>query len=1370
MKTKIIIASYLIFCLGKIANSQVSLQTGSPDINLPLYSVTDAVNRLGTTVSLSYVGGNGIKVDDAGSFVGTGWDIHAGGFISREQIGEPDDQKQRTSYPEVYFFPQTQQDYNTQQTNFANYVANYYPNGYLYSEYSPADVITNAGAYSLLKPGAILAPQKYLADRQQDVFTFNMNGRVGKFMIGKDHSILFLNEKDNKLKLTPTFDETLINQNIRTTLSAFTITDENGIQYIYQDMELSEVIKYIQPVVYSSTDGTASSAPIYPALTYGVVFSPITSSSCSTSAGQPLVALKGVRTGQYTCNKWVLTKIINPVTSNTLQFTYLTEQLVTDANHVVTATTSGSQCSINITVNAISIKTKKLTSIYNQYGDKVEFVYGAIRQDLQGDYVLSKVNFYKNSVLVSDVAFSYGYFYQNTIQSFSAIYTAQQMPYLRLCLLQLQKEGLNSLKEAPYKFDYYTCINSADVGAANTSDIVPPKFTVFKDGWGYYNWASKGFGSLPIPANGGIYPAWVYNVITGTSSLYAGVPDTRQVISGLSAEVGLIKTIAYPTGGSLLYNYEPNYVYYNNTNTQVGGVRIKSTILTDNTTPNVSTETDYSYTLGTGSSSSGWGYNVPVYSTSGQTIVPSACGSGHGPSISAKSMVSNFLWDTQGLGATVSGAFDNTLWGIAAAIILQVIEGWFSSPPSSTTYASTVQFNSPVNYNNVLPLNYSQVALSNTSGGITNGKTIYYYTSSTDYPLEVAGDDPIYAMKQRYGYWKYGLVKKVEIYSNASATSPIKATQYNYSANTSNYSTSSNFLSQAWMATTNEEVCETISYTFSAATSSTSEISAESYYPFTGKLDLVSTNEYTYDPSNLTNGVLNTTSYQYNADGFISLKDEYNSKGQKIETIYKYPDDYTATGTVATMKQYNIIAPPILTEKYIYKSTTKYLLYGTITSYTQPRDISPSIVYKFAGTSSPIIDNSVIQPFNSAQVLRDATYYQPVAIFNYDASSGALIQKTARNDNTAYIVDPTDPNRLLAKVANASGTDVIAYTSFEQSSSKGWLFSGTLTADATSPTGNNCFLLGTALAQPNGAIISVNVNQSATYVVSYWTKNASSYSVTGSTNIKKGRTVMGWTYYEHTVSNVSGYITVSGNGYIDELRLYPVSTQMTSYCYDIYFKNISTECDAANRITYYEYDGLGRLSVTRNQDRYIVKTYCYNYAGQSTNCSGSVFYNTALAGYFKGPCSAGYISDNVTYLVPANTYYSFISADDANQQALTDIANNGQTYANNHPACRVPQNISITYSNSTNFYGHVKFTNLATGSIYTYDLISNKPAGTVAGTIPQGVYSVYMSSSGTGNYSYRVYDQIQSGSPTFTIPSIDFSAASITTESLSVGN
>ncbi len=72
--------------------SQVNLQTGSATFSLPMFNWQDNKSSLNTVVALSYNSGSGLKVSEVASNVGQGWNLVAGGVITRMQLGEPDDQ------------------------------------------------------------------------------------------------------------------------------------------------------------------------------------------------------------------------------------------------------------------------------------------------------------------------------------------------------------------------------------------------------------------------------------------------------------------------------------------------------------------------------------------------------------------------------------------------------------------------------------------------------------------------------------------------------------------------------------------------------------------------------------------------------------------------------------------------------------------------------------------------------------------------------------------------------------------------------------------------------------------------------------------------------------------------------------------------------------------------------------------------------------------------------------------------------------------------------------------------------------------------------------------------------------------------------
>ena len=1244
---KIVTLIYFVLIFSKL-EAQVKLQTGVPDINFPLYSVSDANNRLNAGVSLTYTGGNGINVDDPGSCVGTGWDLKYGGCISRQQVGEPDDQMQTGSFNVFGLGPSVINSNNTTLQNgfnvntaFNKYVTQYFPNGYLYSEFNPNDVITDGGAYNYTTKceEQSLTPPKYLADRQIDVFTFDLNGRVGKFLIGRDanHTLLFLNQADSKLKIQVQFDPTLLSQNIRTTIKGFTVTDEKGIQYVFQDRELTEVIQYTTMQLYNSVDGTPYSqatliplaqniipnvCPI-PLLMNGTYPSLFNYTSYNSTTNFQFKVYEGTRTGQYTCNKWMLTRIINPLTQKTIEFTYNTETVVTNGTHSVLLAELNNTSTINVYINLYSSIFKKPALIYNQYGDKVEFIYGSARLDLPGNTVLSKINFYKDNLWVSDEEFNYGYFFKSIVRNFTDNFTAQEIPFLRLSLLQFQKRGQNNTLEPPCLFGYYT-----STGTGKINDIVPPQFTFYKDFWGYYNGiADYTTDALAATPSGSIYSYGIYSAMLFQSNIFKN--------PSLLAQNGMIKSITYPTGGSLTYSYELNNVSYNGENTIAGGVRVNSVIKSDNINIADNLITNYAYLLSDEVTSSGWGYNAPVNTESKMVRLYNGC-SGNVPTCSAKSASLTL----EKLAPINSNIFMSSFWEgtnpyvVIAINLLNLYYVLF--PPQVSLYSDyteTFFYSDAINFNNTLPQMYSRVEITNVNGNNNNGKTVYSFTSSSDYSLEEPNDIPLHTMKQRFGYWRYGLLKTKEIYNSENLVNPIYKISNTYNADPTVYNTNSNYLSQNWAPTEYLTLCTpyynmNIDSPDPAGTPFTiylrnnltgtsniplipNNINSVTYSPFSGVVNLIQSVESTLDANG--NLLTKTTNYNYNSNNFLVSTIQYKSSGEKLETDYTYSNDYSSSITlISIMQGSNNITAPILTERYIYPDgVTKYLISGTINEYGLISNNDIKVINRYDFRSASPVLNSALLPISNSQIVRDPNYYILNSQFGYD-NNGTLNQVlTEGNKISSTLYDDSSPDFLWAKVANASASD-IAYTSFETNGTGNWSFlPSNITSTVGAISGSNAYNLSTGISTIN------TLSSSNIYTLSFWV-NGAMPTITGTiassggliqenSHFAKIKSLNGWDLYMGSITGVTG-VSITNTGsttYIDELRLYPANAFMKTSTFNV-IKGKTADIDVNNNITSFVYDDLARLKLILDQNGNILKKIDYEFQQQQTSITSSV--------------------------------------------------------------------------------------------------------------------------------------------------------------------
>jgi hypothetical protein len=181
--------------LVKYAGYPVSYHTGSPNINIPIYTVQNG--PLEVPISLSYHA-SGLKVQELGSWVGAGWSLNAGGVITRSVVGLPDDR-------------------GISSTNVTNgQWSDFGYNSYLGTTNGNVD---DAGFHQGRKDG------------EPDFYFFNFGKYTGKFYFRDDSTPITVPEQD--LKIEPDYKYLTTPYENGTCFQRFKITTPDGTQYFF---------------------------------------------------------------------------------------------------------------------------------------------------------------------------------------------------------------------------------------------------------------------------------------------------------------------------------------------------------------------------------------------------------------------------------------------------------------------------------------------------------------------------------------------------------------------------------------------------------------------------------------------------------------------------------------------------------------------------------------------------------------------------------------------------------------------------------------------------------------------------------------------------------------------------------------------------------------------------------------------------------------------------------------------------------------------------------------------------------------------------------------------------------------------------------
>lgn len=1201
------IATFL-FCLSS-SFAQVNPQNGSGFYQIPIFSFQDPKSGLSHSVGINYSSGNGLIVSSRAGNLGQNWSLLAGGSIYRKQNGEPDDQNSTGAFPimptsnfrgfnqEIALY-----DANYQSQPYAgdpysrDYIDNYYPNGFMYSEFGVdmVDIIPGQSTGDFNK--ANMGPREIgmiprfqssmdrrykqsrrsLADREQDVFIYDFNGMTGEFVIGKDGNIELLN--DTKLQITKSTTD-LTSQNIRTRINEFIIKDIQGVQYKFSAYELTEVMMPEEQASYG-----------------------IPSFTLKITMGEPK--------GKYTIQKWLLTEIVNTETLEKIIFTY--DQYDIDVVQSQTPTYQNSEGqvaeSVEIMVNRSRSKLKRISNISFPDGHSLDFNYnrGFTRPDVPDDKPLYKIMLSYNSQEKYTYTFNYGFFFKKEIKdetthTFSTVPAADRR-YSRLCLTSVRKSGIG-IQEPPYKFSYYTGSENTDV-----NNIVPPFDCLAEDHWGYYTRNTN------LDIHVALTKEALKELLTN--------PNTYRTPSLGTAALGLLKKVEFPLGGSLTFDYEQNY---SKSPTQQlvdivhGGVRVFKTTLNDGVSTAHDIITNYNYTL-TDGSSSGWGYEPPNYLVEREVKIWNA-GNLNGYTqdgkvrseilVSASKMGKRVLMNSGDRflrSAITNSPLDGAFFQVPTPqmVVFNLIMDGFMKRfftlfnPADYLQTNVYNFNS-FEALNPIGVNYSRVEIVNSSVPGGTGKTVQEFVSPPPAPA-FRGAIPAltlpYSGKKRFSPWKYGMLSNEKVYNQAGTL--LKENAYTF-----------NIIETAINNDNNKSCKVEVLRSHSAGadihngstTITLADFSYQYYYPVKGRSELISAVETNKSLSGLT--AQQTTNTTYSADYLPKTISTTRSNGDIVVVKNYNANDYNNISTaIQEMKLRNMLSIPVSTETWLIKpNASEYLVDATINEYfiNTNNEVKLNKIYRLE-TKEPLL-KSLIGEQSPTILVRNATYFKEKISMLYD-TDGLLKETITPDGNFSTQLYDYNGRFITAIISNAHQTEV-AYSSFETNEKGNWTYDILNVTTGESVTGRKYYNFPAS----SPASISKSWTSTRSGRLSLWAKGGiltASLGANPLTPVKQvPNTATGWTYYEYNFTG-SGSVSISNSSTtaalnVDEVRIYPVAARMATTAFDP-LRGKTADCDVNNRIRYYEYDGLDRLIYIRDEQKNIIKKLCYNYAGEPETC------------------------------------------------------------------------------------------------------------------------------------------------------------------------
>lgn len=331
------------------------------------------------------------------------------------------------------------------------------------------------------------------------------------------------------------------------------------------------------------------------------------------------------------------------------------------------------------------------------------------------------------------------------------------------------------------------------------------------------------------------------------------------------------------------------------------------------------------------------------------------------------------------------------------------------------------------------------------------------------------------------------------------------------------------------------------------------------------------------------NDLIETIAFSYNSLGQITERVTTSSKNQVIKNQSIFPVDENSQ------------------QADLLKLNGRYDLLLRKLALTSENQIETFDYFYKLNESNVVYDRIQTKVYNDL----------PQELISYDKWSNDKLLQFTKKDKASSLIWGYNTSQIIAVTENAAQKSN-SFSSFENAELGGWILNqqSIISWDPFNTHTGEYYLSG-------GCQRSFPVGDEALkhegYTASVWVKGSSQAFIrieqTGnpSSTVEVSNTGAPgeWNLIEVKIPKAKYIIngslilkvTIGGdaNALWDDIRFHPSDASMTTYTYAPLI-GMTSQSDANNLPTYYEYDPFGRLKLIRDHKKNILKTFEYNYA------------------------------------------------------------------------------------------------------------------------------------------------------------------------------